>query len=182
MKFTRARLSEMIAEAVRDRLKELRDHTASDEEDEKTGGDKPAKPSTMDANDAPSAPGKAKTKGPDKTADASPPDQNLSNDGSSPDPNDGGESGEDSGDSDNNDESDSIDQSGEAGEEPTGAVNNDIAGKSVQSISIEPKSKVLPGAKEIVLTFNDTTDALRLLVTPTGAVKFFWRHQLHDVP
>lgn len=64
----------------------------------------------------------------------------------------------------------------------TGAVNNEISGKTVQSVTIEPRSKLLPGAKEVVITFNETTDSLKILVTSNGAVKFGWRDQLHDLP
>jgi hypothetical protein len=55
-----------------------------------------------------------------------------------------------------------------------------LVGKSVQSITQEPKSKVLPGAQEIVLTFDNTPDPLRILVTKTGVVKFLFRNQLHN--
>lgn len=80
------------------------------------------------------------------------------------------------------DEHDAVDPEGDSSEEPSGAVNDEVSGKTVQSVSIEPKSKVLPGAKEVVLGFNESTDALRILVTPTGEIKFFWRGQLHDLP
>lgn len=81
------------------------------------------------------------------------------------------------------DEEDAVDADGDASERPSGAVNNEISGKTVQSITIEPKSEVLKGAaKEVVITFNETTDPLRIEVTQTGDVKFFWRGQLHDLP
>lgn len=80
------------------------------------------------------------------------------------------------------DEVDAIDAKGDAADDPSGAVNDEISGKTVQAITIEPKSKVLPGAKEVILTFNETTDSLRVLVTGTGQVKFFYRGQLHDLP
>jgi hypothetical protein len=80
------------------------------------------------------------------------------------------------------DDAEAIDASGNAGENPSGAVNNEISGKTVQAITIEPRSKVLPGSREVIMTFNESTDALRILVTPTGQIKFFWRGQLHDIP
>lgn len=110
--------------------------------------------------------------------------------GSSP-PVDGGmndESGEDGEDPDDvasaeKDADDAVDSDGDAGEKPSGAVNSELSGKTVQSITIEPESKILKGAaKEVVLSFNETTDPLRIIVTPTGDVKFFWRGQLHDIP
>lgn len=75
----------------------------------------------------------------------------------------------------------------EAGEEepeatPGGDVNKEVAGKTVQSVTLEPKSKILPGAKEVRLGFNETTDALIVLVTSTGQIKFSYRGQLFDLP
>lgn len=80
------------------------------------------------------------------------------------------------------DDAQAVDQEGKSGEEPSGAVNNETAGKTIQAITIEPESEQLPGAKEIVITFDETTEPLRMLVTPTGEVKFLWRGQLHDIP
>lgn len=81
------------------------------------------------------------------------------------------------------DEDDAVDAGGDASENPSGAVNNEVSGKTVQAITIEPKSELLKGAaKEVVITFNESTDPLRIIVTPTGQVKFAWRGQLHDLP
>lgn len=130
-------------------------------EDEKSGGRKSKKPTTADAEASPSPKGDVPA-GPRADADAEgdddqAPDEDISDD-------------------------EGIDQGGNSGEDPSGAVNNEVSGKIVQAITIEPQSKVLPGAKEVVLSFNDSTDALRILVTATGQVKFFWRGQLHDIP
>lgn len=86
--------------------------------------------------------------------------------------------------SEQGDEAESGVQDGddEGDPEPSGAVNDEVSGKTVQAVTIEPKSKVLPGAKEVVLSFNESTDALRILITSTGMVKFFWKGQLHDLP
>lgn len=83
---------------------------------------------------------------------------------------------------DSSEDDEAIDTSGESGKNPSGAVNNDVSGKTIQAITIEPKSKILPGAKEIIISFGETTDPLRILATPTGAVKFYWRGGLHDLP
>jgi hypothetical protein len=81
------------------------------------------------------------------------------------------------------DADDAVDADGDGGENPSGAVNDEVSGKTVQAVTIEPESEVLKGAaKEVVITFNETTDPLRIIVTPTGEVKFFWRGQLHDIP
>lgn len=50
-----------------------------------------------------------------------------------------------------------------------------VAGKVVQTLTAKPKSDVLPGAQEIVVQFRETPDPLRILVTKTGQVKFFYR-------
>jgi hypothetical protein len=76
---------------------------------------------------------------------------------------------------------DDIEPDGEA-EDGGGELNDELAGKTIQSISLEPKSKVVAGAAEVVLTFNETTDPLKILVTKTGAVKFFYRGALHNMP
>lgn len=59
-------------------------------------------------------------------------------------------------------------------------ISDDLAGKKVQSVTAEPVSKILPGSSEIVLTFDDTTDPLRIIITQSGGVKYFWRGALHN--
>jgi hypothetical protein len=175
MVIKRQKLAEMIAEEVRRRLRELAE--AEDGPLKKKG--KPRKPDTSSADqeEPPSGPGStspgATVGSPDVSQDAphgtnpeSDPDADSdgpSVDGSQPDP-------------------EAIDRNGDEGEDASGAVNNEISGKTVQSISIDPKSKVLPGAKAVIISFNESTDALQVLVTATGKVVFFWRGQLHDVP
>jgi hypothetical protein len=66
-----------------------------------------------------------------------------------------------------------------AGEDESGAeegtVAAEIEGKTVESISMEEDSKILPGASEVVVTFRDSPDALHLLLTKTGKVKVFYK-------
>lgn len=170
MVIKRKRLAEMIAEEVRLRLRQLAEADADDEEPKK-----PKKPQTSSADqesppkgEGPGSPG-ATTGSPDVSIDS--PDGEDPNDdpdgpavdGDQPDP-------------------EAIDADGDEGEDASGAVNNEISGKTVQSITIDPKSKVLPGAKAVIVSFNESSDALQILVTATGQVKFFWRGQLHDIP
>lgn len=150
MIITRRQLSEMIAEAVKQRLYELKN-------DDSEGGDQQNK--SMSKVDA----------------------SNDDHEDVEKSPADGGES-DDLEPEKKADKADAVDRKGEAGEEPSGAVNDEVSGKTVQGISIEPESSVLPGAKEVVFTFNESTDPLKLLITQTGAVKFFWRGQLFDMP
>lgn len=64
----------------------------------------------------------------------------------------------------------------EDAEEVTGGkIADEISGKTIQSVTMEPKSKTLPGAQEIVLTFREIPDPLKILITKTGQVKFFFK-------
>jgi hypothetical protein len=54
-----------------------------------------------------------------------------------------------------------------------GELSKDLEGKTVQSITMEPKSKILPGAQEITITFSQIPEPLRILVTKQGKVSFY---------
>lgn len=56
-----------------------------------------------------------------------------------------------------------------------GKIANTVTGKTIQSMSMEPKSKIVPGAKEMVITFDQITDPLRVIITKQGEVKFYFR-------
>jgi hypothetical protein len=173
MVINRGALAEMIAEEVRRRLRDLAE----------AEGDRPRKPRTASADeeDQPSGEGPIGSKPPGSPSvdrvgpDGSDPEDDPEGpavDGDRPDP----EATADE------DEEEAVDSDGDSGEEPSGAVNNEVSGKTVQAITIDPKSKVLPGAKEVVITFRESSDSLRVLITATGVPKFFWRGQLHDLP
>lgn len=77
-------------------------------------------------------------------------------------------------------EDDAVDPDAEEEEEdPEDAaqsdISDDISGKTVQSITMEPKSKMMPGAIEVNIAFKEVPDALKILVTKTGSVKFYWK-------
>ena len=61
-----------------------------------------------------------------------------------------------------------------------GKIADEVAGKTIQSLSMEPKSKILPGAQEIVITFNQIPDPLRILITKQGIVKFVMKGIVHN--
>jgi hypothetical protein len=61
-----------------------------------------------------------------------------------------------------------------------GKISKEIVGKTIQSVTAEPKSKILPGAQEINLTFNESPDPLKILITSSGQVKFYYRNALHN--
>lgn len=70
----------------------------------------------------------------------------------------------------------------EDAEEVTGGkIADQVQGKTIQSVTMEPKSKTLPGAQEIVLTFREIPDPLKILVTKTGMVKFFFKGLHNEV-
>lgn len=56
-----------------------------------------------------------------------------------------------------------------------GKIADEIQGKTVQSITMDPKSKTLPGAQELVLTFDQIPDPLKILILKNGQVKFFFK-------
>lgn len=69
--------------------------------------------------------------------------------------------------------SDEVADSEDADDVTGGEIADKIEGKTIQSITMEPKSKTLPGAQEIVLTFREIPDPLKILILKNGTVKFF---------
>jgi hypothetical protein len=63
----------------------------------------------------------------------------------------------------------------EAGPEDTEKVSDELVGKTIQSISANPKSKMMPGAMEIVIQFDQMPDPLKILVTKSGQVKYYFK-------
>jgi hypothetical protein len=63
----------------------------------------------------------------------------------------------------------------EAGPADTDKVSDQLVGKTIQSVTANPKSKLMPGAMEIVIQFDQTPDPLKILVTKSGTVKYFYR-------
>lgn len=186
MKITRRTLAEMIEQEVRTHLLE------------KDGGKKDSKkskkPTTAAADQEPTEPNAADGGGVEPIASAPPIDGGM-NDQEEDEPQDNDGDGipdpevEDPTDGIGQDDEEAIDADGESGEKPSGAVNQEVAGKTVQAISIEPESMNLPGAKEVVISFNETQDTLKIIITPTGEVKFGWpcdstgkAKQVHDIP
>jgi hypothetical protein len=76
------------------------------------------------------------------------------------------------------------DDEADGGEEEGGEeskISKELPGKIIQSITAEPKSKVMPGAMEVVITFNDTPDPFRILIPKSGVPKFFWKGLHNEV-
>ena len=55
------------------------------------------------------------------------------------------------------------------------SLSNELSNKIIQSITFEPKSKIIPGAQEVVLTFGDTPDPFKILIQKTGKIAYYYR-------
>lgn len=161
MRITRTKLEGIIFEEVSRRIAEVIG-LAEDKPETRAADEEPAKKKTG----GPKAP---KVRGPEDRQDAET-DPDFASDNSDEE--------QDAA----QDEMDALDTAGDGAGDPSGLVNKEISGKTVQAITINPKSDRLPDAKEILVTFNETTDPLKILVTSTGKVVFLWRERLHDLP
>lgn len=61
-----------------------------------------------------------------------------------------------------------------------GDISKDITGRSVQSITVNPESKMMPGAKEIVIQFEEIPHPLRILLGKSGLVKYHFKGAIHN--
>ena len=69
--------------------------------------------------------------------------------------------------------------SGEEEKDTQKRLGDELVGQTIQSVTTNPKSKMIPGALEIIVSFDQTPDPLKILVTKTGTVKYFYR-TLHN--
>lgn len=172
MKFSRALVERIVKEELAAHIAELTE--AGDDEEDK-------KPEKQDGEAAASS----KKPEPKEPAKAAPPvnkDPTMDSDSK-----DVGGPPEDSGEEEVPDAEDPADDElederadGEGDDDRSdGKVSKEIVGKSVQSISFEPKSKLVPGAAEVVFTFDQVADPLRIVITKTGQIKYYFRG-LHD--
>jgi hypothetical protein len=107
---------------------------------------------------------------PEGDEDMSPPELPVGDEPSGADDELGAEAG---GDEEGEEEEDASDVTG-------GKIADEVVGKSIQSLTMEPDSKTLPGAQEINITFSDSPEPLKILVTKTGQVKFLHHGGLHN--
>ncbi len=56
----------------------------------------------------------------------------------------------------------------------------DFLGKTIKEVTLIEKSDMFPGSKELIITFNEISDPLKVIITKTGEVKFFFR-KLSDI-
>lgn len=61
------------------------------------------------------------------------------------------------------------------------SLSKDLEGKSIQSVVLDTKSKTLPGAKEVVISFNDTPEPLKILVQQNGNISFMFKGIRHAI-
>lgn len=65
-------------------------------------------------------------------------------------------------------------------EDPGSELAAEISGKVLTGVQDIKKSKTLPGARELVMTFKDSNQPLRVLITRSGDVKFLFKGKLHN--
>ena len=88
--------------------------------------------------------------------------------------------GETIGDEDPMDDELDAELAGEVSEEP-GSVASDLQGKVIDNVEYSDESESIPGAHEVVFSFQDTEDKLRVIVMPSGNVKYFWKGLHSDI-
>lgn len=184
MHFRKSTVERIIREELMNHIKSLvevdgapDDASDDDVEPKKKGkrgpGRPPKDPETTDAAQAP--PKKPKGDGPPKVP---PPDDETPAD--SEIPQDDGPAPEVPDEPDPADDEIAAAVDGEDEDQRGGGeVSGEVVGKRIQSITLEPKSKLVPGAQELVLTFDEVVDPLRILVTKTGVIRF-WFRGLHN--
>lgn len=183
MKMKRTRFEQIVKEELIKHLRELREGEPEEDGDqppeEKPKAPKGDQKASGDKKDA--APkGKApKEKPAPKKGPEAPPMAAADDDGALPEVPDEPDPADDELDGGPDDEM-PADEPADA--EGSGGLNDQLSGKTVQAITIEPKSKLLPGAKEVVISFNEVTDPLKILITSTGGTKFFYRGKISDIP
>ncbi len=178
----RSRLEQIVREELAAHIRELREAPEppedEDEPKEPTGQEPEAPKKSVGGPAKP----KARTPAPTKsTADAPEKDAQKS---AAADPDKPG-APEDPADADldADEPEDSDDGTGEDDADPlAGKLSEELEGRRVQSLTVEPKSQKVPGASEIVVTFSDVPDPLRIIVTKTGEYRFSYKGALYNIP
>lgn len=165
MKFKRSTVERIVREELHSVIKEM--YEAKDEDEDKKQDVKSAE-SDNDAVEPPAA-------GPD-VAPSVGDDSGTITPGDSDIPDEDVPAGDDPSDTElSQDVEDPKD-----GEPEKSDISKDIEGRSIQSITLEPESKLMPGAKEIVIQFEDSPQPLRVLIGRSGAVKYHFKGSVHN--
>lgn len=174
MKIPRVLLEKMIREELAKHVKDLvesgpGDHRIMDAQEEKSDEEKPEKKGPGRPPGSKNKPKLEPNKEPDNKGEKGKPDRSIGSPDQKPPEQPAEEDPAD-------DELDDEETGEEDADEVTGGeIADELAGKTVQSITMEPKSKIMPGAQEIVITFSQITDPLRILVSKSGGVKFYFK-------
>lgn len=153
----RSRLEQIVKEELAAHIKALReapDDTLPDDDRKKPS--KARKTSALEKNRQPTNDQEEKPPTPPPAKSVEPPVDDTSEDPS-------------------DDELAAADASDGEAEPEAGQLSTELEGKRIQSVTQEPKSQLVPGASEIVVTFAEVPDPLRIIVTKTGAVRFFYK-------
>lgn len=153
----RSRLEQIVKEELAAHIKALReapDDTLPDDDRKKPS--KARKTSALEKNRQPTNDQEEKPPTPSPAKSVEPPVDDTSEDPS-------------------DDELAAADASDGEAEPEAGQLSTELEGKRIQSVTQEPKSQLVPGASEIVVTFAEVPDPLRIIVTKTGAVRFFYK-------
>jgi hypothetical protein len=59
-------------------------------------------------------------------------------------------------------------------------IGDQIAGMTILSFTMEPRSKVVPGAIELNLQFKESPQPLRVLISKSGQVRFLYKGSLQS--
>lgn len=59
-------------------------------------------------------------------------------------------------------------------------ISDDVIGKQIQSLTAEKNSKLMPGATEIILQFENAPQPLRILIGRSGVIKYFYKGTLRN--
>jgi hypothetical protein len=168
MRIKRSYLEQIVKEELLAMMRETDDDEDGKKKDKKPEPKSDAKPkvSKGDASaDVPEPPpaDKQPKNIQDPVGDVPPPDANGA-------PEEPVDTGDDMADDDLEDDSD------EEGSE----LAAELSGKVLTGVQDVKKSKTLPGARELVLTFKDSNQPLRVLIMKSGIVKFLYKGKVHN--
>jgi len=180
MRIKKSRIVEIVREELALHIREMLE--AGDDEEEKKGG-----PSTVGADkdndnqepDAPAddvAPKVGAEKGPEAPDGDAPAGGDEEQDAevpATPDPSDD-ELSKDMADDETDDGEDEVD------DETGGDISDEITGKTIQSMTFQPESKMMPGAAEITIQFDEIPHPLTILIGKSGMVKYHFKGALHN--
>jgi len=73
-----------------------------------------------------------------------------------------------------------VEDQGDEEEKEGGAISKEITGRQIQSIAYNPESKMMGGAHEVVIQFEEIPHPLHILLGKSGMIKFFFKGQIRN--